>query len=290
MSLCCVRLLPLDQDACNRKSNQKNLGTIRCSNLCTEIVEYTSPDEVAVCNLASVCLPKFVYTEEQAKQLKPSAEHMLVPYTSLSGEVRYYDHGWLRKIVKVMTRNLNRIIDENHYPIEEARRSNMRHRPIGLGVQGLADAFMLMGVPFDSPEAMRLNRDIFETIYYAALEASCELAQTSGPYETFNGSPASQGFLQPDMWGVTPSDRWDWAGLKQKIKTHGLRNSLLVAPMPTASTAQILGYNECIEPYTRCVNVHLRGEMVNHRLRISILTTSLFCCLLRVAAICTSDA
>ncbi|KAI8138191.1 ribonucleoside-diphosphate reductase large chain [Fennellomyces sp. T-0311] len=216
----------LYKDACNRKSNQQNLGTIKCSNLCTEIVEYSSPDEVAVCNLASISLPSFVVNRQS------------------------YDFKKLHDVTKVIARNLNKIIDVNYYPVPEAKRSNMRHRPIGLGVQGLADAFMLMRFPFDSPEAQKLNLQIFETIYHAALEASCELAVEEGTYETYEGSPASKGTLQYDFWGVTPTDLWDWATLKEKIAKHGLRNSLLVAPMPTASTSQILGNNECFEPYT----------------------------------------
>ncbi|KAI9319466.1 ribonucleotide reductase [Dichotomocladium elegans] len=216
----------LYKDACNRKSNQQNLGTIKCSNLCTEIVEYSSPEEVAVCNLASIALPSFVVNRET------------------------YDFKKLYEVTKVVTRNLNKIIDINYYPVPEAKRSNFRHRPIGLGVQGLADAFLLMRYPFDSPQAKQLNIQIFETIYYAALEASCELAEKLGPYETYEGSPASKGQLQYDLWGVTPTSLWDWAALKEKIAKHGLRNSLLVAPMPTASTSQILGFNECFEPYT----------------------------------------
>lgn len=217
----------LYKDACNRKSNQKNLGTIKSSNLCTEIVEYTAPDEVAVCNLASVSLPAFVNQAEGV-----------------------YDFQGLHNVIQVMTRNLNKIIKINFYPVPEARKSNFRHRPIGLGVQGLADAFMALRLPFDSPEARQLNIQIFETIYHAALTASCALAKELGPYETYPGSPVSQGQLQYDMWGVTPSDLWDWAALKQDIAAHGVRNSLLVAPMPTASTSQILGNNECFEPYT----------------------------------------
>nr|CEL64250.1 TPA: ribonucleoside-diphosphate reductase, large subunit, putative [Neospora caninum Liverpool] len=224
----------LYKDACNRKSNQKNLGTIKCSNLCTEVVEYTSKDEVAVCNLASVSLPKFV-----------------------DRETRTFDYEHLKKIVKVMTRNLNRVIDRNYYPVPEAKNSNLRHRPVGLGVQGLADAFMLLRYPFDSPEARLLNRNIFECIYYAALEASCELAAEEGPYATYEGSPMSQGILQFDMWGVTPSSGLcDWSALREKIKKHGVRNSLLVSPMPTASTSQILGNNEAFEPYTS--NIYYR--------------------------------
>jgi ribonucleoside-diphosphate reductase alpha subunit len=217
----------LYKDAANRKSNQKNLGTIKSSNLCTEIIEYTAPDEVAVCNLASLALPKFV-TEDGR-----------------------FDHDKLYDITKVATRNLNKVIDINYYPVEEARKSNMRHRPIGLGVQGLADAFIMLRMPFDSEEARGLNKDIFETIYFAAMEASMEEAKKYGPYETFKGSPVSKGIFQFDMWGVTPSSgRWNWDKLKQEVKQHGVRNSLLLAPMPTASTSQILGNNECFEPYT----------------------------------------
>jgi len=232
----------LYKDACNEKSNQKNLGTIRCSNLCTEIVEYTSPDEVAVCNLASVALPKYVNKETET-----------------------FDFHTLRDVVKVMTRNLNKVIDRNYYPIQEAKNSNMRHRPIGLGIQGLADTFMLLKYPYESPEAAKLNRDIFETIYYAACETSMELAKEVGPYETFQGSPASQGILQFDMWNVTPScGLWDWDTLKAQVKEFGMRNSLLVAPMPTASTAQILGNNESFEPYTQNIYTRrvLSGEFV----------------------------
>lgn len=217
----------LYKDACNRKSNQKNLGTIRSSNLCTEIIEYTAPDEVAVCNLASLALPRFV-DEKRGR----------------------YDFQKLHEITQIVTRNLNKIIDVNHYPVEEARRSNFRHRPVGLGVQGLADTFLALRMPFDSMEARQLNIQIFETIYHAALTASCQLAKELGPYETYEGSPVSQGILQYDMWNVTPTDLWDWNSLKEQIAQHGVRNSLLVAPMPTASTSQILGYNECFEPYT----------------------------------------
>jgi ribonucleoside-diphosphate reductase alpha chain len=230
----------LYKDAANGKSNQQNLGTIRSSNLCTEIMEYTSKDEVAVCNLASVALPKFV-TEDGA-----------------------FDHDKLFEVTYQVTRNLNRVIDRNYYPIIEARNSNMRHRPVGLGVQGLADAFILMRYPFDSDEAKQLNKDIFETIYYAACCASKDMAIDEGPYETFEGSPASKGELQFDMWGVTPSDRWEWDILKEEIKEKGMRNSLLVAPMPTASTAQILGNNECFEPYTSNIYTRrtLSGEFI----------------------------
>lgn len=217
----------LYKDACNKKSNQKNLGTIKSSNLCTEIVEYTAPDEVAVCNLASLALPAYV---DQA-----------------NGE---YDFGKLHETVQVVTRNLNKIININYYPVPEAKKSNFRHRPIGLGVQGLADAFLALRLPFESPEARQLNIQIFETIYHAALTASCQLAKELGTYETYEGSPISQGQLQYDMWGVTPTDLWDWDSLKADIAKYGVRNSLLVAPMPTASTSQILGNNECFEPYT----------------------------------------
>jgi ribonucleoside-diphosphate reductase alpha subunit len=232
----------LYKDACNEKSNQKNLGTIRCSNLCTEIVEYTSTDEVAVCNLASVALPKYV-----------------------NKETKTFDFQKLREVVNVMTRNLNKVIDRNYYPIPEARNSNMRHRPIGLGIQGLADTFMLLKYPYESAEAAKLNRDIFETIYYAACETSMELARELGAYETFKGSPASEGILQFDMWKVTPSSGlWDWDSLKSDIVKYGMRNSLLVAPMPTASTAQILGNNESFEPYTQNIYTRrvLSGEFV----------------------------
>lgn len=222
----------LYKDHCNSKSNQQNLGTIRCSNLCTEIVEYTAPDEIAVCNLASISLSKFV-----------------IPADNFGG-AGTFDLDNLRYIAKVVTKNLNRVIDRNFYPVEEARRSNMRHRPIGIGVQGLADAFQMMKLPFESDEARQLNKDIFETIYFGACEASMELAAEEGPYATWAGSPASQGRLQFDLWNVRPSDRWDWEGLKVKIAEHGMRNSLLLAPMPTASTAQILGNNESTEPFT----------------------------------------
>lgn len=224
----------LYKDAANLKSNQKNLGTIKSSNLCTEIIEYTSKDEVAVCNLASIALPKFV----------------------IDGK---FDFEKLFRITYRATLNLNKIIDNNYYPVIEARNSNMRHRPIGLGVQGLADAFILMRFPFDSDKARQLNRDIFETIYYAALTASKDLAKVDGAYESYEGSPISQGILQYDMWGVEPSNRWEWDVLKAEIKEHGVRNSLLIAPMPTASTAQILGNNEAFEPYTS--NVYTRRTL-----------------------------
>ncbi|CAI5491044.1 unnamed protein product [Closterium sp. Naga37s-1] len=249
----------LFKDACNRKSNQQNLGTIKCSNLCTEIVEFTSPEETAVCNLVSIALPRFV-----REKGVPSEAHPSKLTGSLNHDQRFFDFEKLGEITEVVTRNLNRVIDVNYYPTESARRSNMRHRPIGLGVQGLADAFILLGMPFDSPQARQLNRDIFETIYYHALRTSCQLAKEEGTYESYPGCPVSKGVLQPDMWGVTPSDRWDWAALRADIGAHGLRNSLLVAPMPTASTSQILGNNECFEPYTS--NIYSRrvlsGEFV----------------------------
>ncbi|HAR19763.1 MAG TPA: ribonucleoside-diphosphate reductase subunit alpha, partial [Cytophagales bacterium] len=230
----------LFKDHANRKSNQKNLGTIKSSNLCTEIIEYTDPDEVAVCNLASLALPKFI----------------------IDGK---FDHQKLYEVTKVVTKNLNKVIDLNYYPVPEAENSNKRHRPIGLGIQGLADTFIMLRMPFDSEEARLLNEDIFETIYFAAMEASMELAQKEGSYPTFKGSPVSKGIFQFDMWGKTPrSNRWDWTTLKQEVKKHGVRNSLLVAPMPTASTSQILGNNECFEPYTS--NIYSRrvlsGEFV----------------------------
>jgi ribonucleoside-diphosphate reductase alpha chain len=243
----------LFKDACNRKSNQKNLGTIRGSNLCTEIIEYTAPDETAVCNLASVSLSRFVHDG-------------------------IFDHDKLYAVCRVAVKNLNKIIDRNYYPVEEAKRSNLRHRPIGMGVQGLADTFALLGHPFESEEARELNRAIFETIYFAACTTSMELAQEQGPYSTFTGSPMSKGQFQFDLWDNTTeytSDRWDWASLRTSIQTHGMRNSLLVAPMPTASTSQILGNNECFEPFTSniyvrrtlagefvCVNKHLTRDLV----------------------------
>ena len=226
----------LYKDAANKKSNQKNLGTIRSSNLCTEILEYTSKDEVAVCNLASLSLPKYV----DAKR----------------GE---FNFDKLYEITRVATRNLNKVIDINYYPVEQARYSNMRHRPIGLGVQGLADAFIMMRMPFDSAEARQLNRDIFETIYFAAMTESVALAEKLGHYETFKGSPLSNGEFQFDMWGVKPSKRWDWESLRAKVVKTGARNSLLLAPMPTASTSQILGNNECFEPYT--TNIYTRRTL-----------------------------
>lgn len=247
----------LYKDHANRKSNQKNLGTIRSSNLCTEIIEYTSKDEVAVCNLASIALPKFI------------------------NEKGAFDHQKLYEITKVTTRNLNKVIDVNYYPVKEARTSNMRHRPIGIGVQGLADVFMLMKMAFDSPAARKLNQEIFETIYYGAMETSMELSIKDGPYETFKGSPVSKGIFQFDMWGVTPdSGRWNWYELKQKVRKHGVRNSLLVAPMPTASTSQILGNNECFEPYTSNIYTRrtLSGEfiVVNKHLMTDLIKLSLW--------------
>ncbi|MDA9563904.1 ribonucleoside-diphosphate reductase subunit alpha [Flavobacteriales bacterium] len=224
----------LYKDAANLKSNQKNLGTIKSSNLCTEIMEYTSPDEVAVCNLASIALPKFV----------------------IDGK---FDHDKLFEVSYQAAKNLNKIIDNNYYPVPEARNSNFRHRPIGLGVQGLADAFIMLRYPFESKEARTLNSEVFETIYYAAMTASKDLAIEEGAYETYEGSPVSQGIFQFDMWGVTPSKRWEWDVLKEEVKKHGVRNSLLLAPMPTASTSQILGNNECFEPYTS--NIYSRRTL-----------------------------
>ncbi|MFK5974046.1 MAG: ribonucleoside-diphosphate reductase subunit alpha, partial [Flavobacteriaceae bacterium] len=244
----------LYKDAANRKSNQKNLGTIRSSNLCTEIMEYTSPDEVAVCNLASIALPMFIKDGE-------------------------FDHKELFRVTKRVTKNLNRVIDRNYYPIIEAENSNMRHRPIGLGVQGLADVFIMLRFPFTSDEAKKLNQEIFETLYYAALTASVEEAKEEGAYSSYKGSPISQGEFQHNLWGIEDeelSGRWDWAKLRKDIKKDGIRNSLLVAPMPTASTSQILGNNECFEPYTSniytrrvlsgefiVVNKHLLEDLVN---------------------------
>ncbi|KAK9713296.1 hypothetical protein RND81_06G017700 [Saponaria officinalis] len=249
----------LFKDSCNRKSNQQNLGTIKSSNLCTEIIEYTSPTETAVCNLASIALPRFV--KEKGVSSESQSSKLC---GSLDSENRYFDFEKLAEVVEVVTTNLNKVIDVNFYPVETARRSNMRHRPIGIGIQGLADTFILLGMPFDSLEAQQLNKDIFETIYYHALKTSCKLVIKEGPYETYPGSPVSKGILQPDMWGVTPSDRWDWGALRKMISENGIRNSLLVAPMPTASTSQILGNNECFEPYTS--NIYSRrvlsGEFV----------------------------
>jgi ribonucleoside-diphosphate reductase alpha chain len=241
----------LYKDAANEKSNQKNLGTIKCSNLCTEIIEYTAPDEVAVCNLASISLPRFI-------------------------DGKSFDFNRLYEISKIVTRNLNKVIDGNYYPVPEAEHSNRRHRPVGIGVQGLADAFMLLRLPFESEEAQILNRDIFETIYFGAMTASMELAKADGAYETFPGSPLSEGKFQFDLWNVTPTDRWDWESLRKDVMQYGVRNSLLLAPMPTASTSQILGNNECFEPYTSnvynrrvlsgefaVVNKHLLKDLVS---------------------------
>ena len=244
----------LYKDAANRKSNQQNLGTIRSSNLCTEILEYTSPDEVAVCNLASIALPMFI---------KDGA----------------FDHQGLYEVTVRATKNLNKVIDRNYYPVKEAENSNFRHRPIGLGVQGLADTFIKLRMPFTSDEAKTLNQEIFETLYFAAVTASKDMAKDEGPYESYKGSPISKGEFQYNLWGIKDSElsgRWDWVALRKEVKKHGVRNSLLVAPMPTASTSQILGNNECFEPYTsniytrrvlsgECivVNKHLLEDLVN---------------------------
>ena len=229
----------LYKDAANRKSNQQNLGTIKSSHLCTEIIEYTAPDEVAVCNLASLALPRFV----------------------INGQ---FDHQKLYEVTRAATKNLNRIIDENYYPVPEAKKSNMRHRPIGLGVQGLADTFLLLQLPFESDEARQLNAEIFETIYFASMTESKEQAKQFGAYETYQGSPVSKGVFQYDMWDVSPSRRWNWTELKAEVKKYGVRNSLLLAPMPTASTSQILGNNECFEPFTSNIYTRrtLSGEFV----------------------------
>ncbi len=241
----------LYKDAANAKSNQQNLGTIKSSNLCTEIMEYTSPEEVAVCNLASLALPRFV----------------------IDGK---FDHQKLFDVTVQVTKNLNAVIDNNFYPVEEARYSNTRHRPVGIGVQGLADVFIMLRLPFESDLAKMLNKNIFETIYFAAMTASKDLAKEQGSYQTYEGSPVSKGIFQFDMWGVTPTDRWDWAALKAEVRQYGVRNSLLVAPMPTASTSQIFGNNECFEPYTSniysrrvlsgefiIVNKHLMKDLVS---------------------------
>jgi ribonucleoside-diphosphate reductase alpha subunit len=231
----------LYKDAFNKKSNQKNIGVIKSSNLCTEIGLVSNKDETAVCNLASLALPKFI----------------------VDGKFNYT---MLYDVVRTVTRNIDSVIERNYYPVETARRSNMRHRPIGLGVQGLADVFILLGLPFDHPKAREINKDIFETIYHAAITESCLMAIEKGPYETFEGSPMSEGLFQFDLWEgeTTHSGLWDWENLRKIVQANGLRNSLLVAPMPTASTSQILGNNECIEPYT--TNIYLRrtlaGEFV----------------------------
>jgi len=232
----------LYKDAANRKSNQKNLGTIRSSNLCTEIMEYTSKDEIAVCNLASISLPMFIADGK-------------------------FDHDLLYNVTKRVTKNLNKVIDRNFYPVKEAENSNLRHRPVGLGVQGLADAFILLRMPFTSDEAKKLNQEIFETLYFAAVTASMEMAKVEGPYSTFKGSPISEGEFQYNLWGLTDTDlsgRWDWASLRKEVVEHGVRNSLLVAPMPTASTSQILGNNEAFEPYTSNIYTRrvLSGEFI----------------------------
>lgn len=237
----------LYKDSCNRKSNQQNLGTIKCSNLCTEIIEYSSPDEIAVCNLASIAVNQFVKSDKT------------------------FDFERLKKVTKVVTKNLNKIIDVSFYPVEKAKTSNMRHRPIGIGIQGLADAFILMRYPYESEEARFLNKQIFETLYYGAMEASCELAEKYGYYETYQGSPVSKGLFQYDLWeNVTPSNLHDWSLLKSKVAKFGIRNSLLIAPMPTASTSQILGNNESTEAYTSNIYTRrvLSGEfqIVNHHL------------------------
>src|SRR5690606_28201803 len=232
----------LYKDAANRKSNQRNLGTIRSSNLCTEIMEYTSPDEIAVCNLASIALPMFIKNGE-------------------------FDHKELFRVTKQVTKNLNRVIDRNYYPVKEAENSNMRHRPIGLGVQGLADVFIMLRLPFTSDGAQKLNQEIFETLYFAALTASMEMAKEEGVYASYEGSPISQGEFQHNLWGVKDeelSGRWDWGKLRKEVQKNGVRNSLLVAPMPTASTSQILGNNECFEPYTSNIYTRrvLSGEFI----------------------------
>ena len=276
----------LYKDACNAKSNQQHLGTIRGSNLCTEIVQYTSKDEVAVCNLASVALPRFVVPPEGAPPvLGHAAAAAACGAAAVHGDASQYrwtskeamgtyDLDALRAVTYQVARSLDRVITNNKYPLPEAETSNMRHRPMGIGVQGLADAFAKLNLPFESDSARELNTAIFETIYYGALQASADLAEEEGPHPSHVGSPASRGELQFDLWGVKPSSRWDWAALKQRIAKVGLRNSLLLAPMPTASTAQILGNNECFEPYTSnlyarrtlageflVLNKHLQAEL-----------------------------
>jgi ribonucleoside-diphosphate reductase alpha chain len=252
----------LFKDHCNGKSNQQNLGCIKSSNLCTEIVEYTSKEEVAVCNLASISLAKF-------------ADY----------ETRNFDYEALHRVTKRVTKNLNKVIDRNFYPIKEAENSNMRHRPIGIGVQGLADAYQKMGIPFETKEALDVNNKIFETIYHAAMETSMEIAMAEGPYSTFKGSPLSEGKFQFDLWNKKPhTNRYDWDKLRADVMKHGARNSLLVAPMPTASTSQILGNNESFEPFTSniytrrvlsgefiCVNKHLVRDLI----RLNLWTTEI---------------
>jgi ribonucleoside-diphosphate reductase alpha chain len=238
----------LFKDAANQKSNQKNIGTIKSSNLCCEIIEYSGANETAVCNLASIALPSFISKNEEGKN--------------------YFDYEKLHHITKIVTENLNRIIDVNYYPTEKTKTSNLRHRPIGIGVQGLADVFLLLDYAFSSEESKKINRDIFETIYHAALEKSCELAVKEGVYETFPGSPASQGILQFDMWNIDPGlERYNWTEMKLRIQEKGLRNSLLLAPMPTASTSQILGYNECIEPITS--NIYSRRTLAGEFIMVN---------------------
>ena len=237
----------LYKDAANRKSNQKNLGTIRSSNLCTEIMEYTAKDEVAVCNLASIAIPMFIEEDKDG--------------------VKFFNHKKLYKVTKKITRNLDTVIDRNYYPVKEAENSNVRHRPIGLGIQGLADAFIMLRLPFTSDEAKKLNQEIFETIYFAAVTSSMEMAKVKEPYSSFKGSPMSKGEFQFNMWGVSEDDlsgRWNWSALRKKVMANGVRNSLLVAPMPTASTSQILGNNEAFEPYTSNIYTRrvLSGEFI----------------------------
>ncbi|MCD8413969.1 ribonucleoside-diphosphate reductase subunit alpha [Tenacibaculum dicentrarchi] len=237
----------LYKDAANRKSNQKNLGTIRSSNLCTEIMEYTAEDEVAVCNLASIAMPMFITEDKNG--------------------TKFFDHDELYKVTKKVIRNLDTVIDRNYYPVIEAENSNVRHRPVGLGIQGLADAFIMLRLPFTSDEAKKLNKEIFETLYFASVTSSMEIAKAKEPYSTFKGSPMSKGEFQQDMWGVTEADlsgRWDWESLRKEVVEHGVRNSLLVAPMPTASTSQILGNNEAFEPYTSNIYTRrvLSGEFI----------------------------
>ena len=237
----------LYKDAANRKSNQKNLGTIRSSNLCTEIMEYTAKDEVAVCNLASIALPMFVSENEKGE--------------------KFFNHKKLFDVTKKVTRNLDTVIDMNYYPVKEAENSNFRHRPVGLGIQGLADAFIMLRLPFTSDEAKKLNQEIFETIYFAAVTSSMEIAKAKEPYSTFKGSPMSEGEFQFNMWGIKDdelSGNWDWVKLRKQVMKHGVRNSLLVAPMPTASTSQILGNNEAFEPYTSNIYTRrvLSGEFI----------------------------
>lgn len=237
----------LYKDAVNRKTNQKNLGVIRSSNLCTEIMEYTAHDEIAVCNLASIAMPMFISEDEQGK--------------------KYFNHKKLYEVTKKVTKNLDTVIDRNYYPVKEAENSNLRHRPVGIGIQGLADAFILLRLPFTSDEAKQLNQDIFETLYFAAVTASMEIAKANEPYSTFKGSPMSEGEFQFNMWNVSEDDlsgRWDWKKLRKNVMKHGVRNSLLVAPMPTASTSQILGNNEAFEPYTSNIYTRrvLSGEFI----------------------------